>query len=86
MQISNHLAELSKITDLYLTKYDKLLFLVDFNAEILMHDFNASVMVVFAREICRSKLKLKITHFFIRKIFQNSKQKLSNIRGRTFAG
>ena len=31
MQISNHLAELSKNTDLYLTKYDQLLFLVDFN-------------------------------------------------------
>ena len=32
MQISNHLAELSKNTDLYLTKYDQLLFLGDFNA------------------------------------------------------
>ena len=31
-QISNHLAEISKITDLYLTKYDKLFFLDDFNA------------------------------------------------------
>ena len=31
MQISNHLAELSKNTDLYLTKYDQLLFLGDFN-------------------------------------------------------
>ena len=31
MRISNHLAELSKSTDLYLTKYDQLLFLGDFN-------------------------------------------------------
>ena len=31
MQISSHLAELSKTTDLYLTKYDQLLFLSDFN-------------------------------------------------------
>ena len=31
-QISNHLAELSKCTDLYSTKYDQLLFLGDFNA------------------------------------------------------
>ena len=31
-QISNHLAEISKITDLYLTKYDQLFFLGDFNA------------------------------------------------------
>ena len=31
-QISNHLAEVSKLTDLYLTKYDKLFFLGDFNA------------------------------------------------------
>ena len=30
-QISNHLAELSKNTDLYLNKYDQLLFLGDFN-------------------------------------------------------
>ena len=34
MQISNHLAELSKNTDLYLTKYDHLLFLGDFNAGV----------------------------------------------------
>ena len=34
MQISNHLAELSKNTDLYLTKYDQLLFLGDFNAGV----------------------------------------------------
>ena len=32
MQISNHFAELSKNADLYLTKYDQLLFLGDFNA------------------------------------------------------
>ena len=32
LQISNHLAELSKSADLYLTKYDKLLFFGDFNA------------------------------------------------------
>ena len=32
MQISNHLTELSKNTDLYLSKYDQLLFLTDFNA------------------------------------------------------
>ena len=34
MQISNHLAELSKNTDLYLTKYDQLVFLSDFNAGV----------------------------------------------------
>ena len=34
MQISNHLAELSKSTDLYLNKYDQLLFLRDFNAGV----------------------------------------------------
>ena len=34
MEISNHLAELSKNTDLYLTKYDQLLFLGDFNAGV----------------------------------------------------
>ena len=33
-QISNHLAELSKNTDLYLTKYDHLLFLGDLNAGV----------------------------------------------------
>ena len=32
MQISNHLAELSKSTDLHLTRYDQLIFLVNFNA------------------------------------------------------
>ena len=32
MQISNHLVELSLSTDLYLTKYDQLLFLDDFSA------------------------------------------------------
>ena len=34
MQISNHLTELSKNTDLYLSKYDQLLFLTDFNAGV----------------------------------------------------
>ena len=34
MQISNHLAEMSKSSYLYLTKYDQLLFLGDFNAEV----------------------------------------------------
>ena len=34
MQISNHPAELSNNTDLYLTKYDQLLFLGDFNAGV----------------------------------------------------
>ena len=34
MQISNHLTELSKNTDLYLCKYDQLLFLTDFNAGV----------------------------------------------------
>ena len=34
VQISNHRAELSKITDLYLTKYDQLLFLGDLNAGV----------------------------------------------------
>ena len=33
-QISNQLAELSKNTNLYLTKYDHLLFLGDFNAGV----------------------------------------------------
>ena len=32
MQISNHLTELNKNTDLYLSKCDQLLFLTDFNA------------------------------------------------------
>ena len=34
VQISNYLAELSKSTDLYLTKYDQLLFLGDFNTGV----------------------------------------------------
>ena len=34
MQISNNLVELSKNTDLYLTKSDHLLFLGDFNAGV----------------------------------------------------
>ena len=34
MQISNNFAELSKSTDLYLTKCDQLLFLGDFNAGV----------------------------------------------------
>ena len=34
MQISNHLSELSKNTDLYLTKYDQILLLGDFNAGV----------------------------------------------------
>ena len=34
MKISNHLAELSKNIDLYLTKYEQLLFLGDFNAGV----------------------------------------------------
>ena len=34
MQISNHFAELSKGTDLYLTKYNQPLFLGDFNAGV----------------------------------------------------
>ena len=34
MQISNHLAELSQSTDMHLTKYDRLLFLGDFNAGV----------------------------------------------------
>ena len=34
MQISNHLAELSKNAHLYLSKYDQLLFLDDFNAGV----------------------------------------------------
>ena len=33
-QISNHLSELSKDTNIYLTKYDQLLFLGDFNAGV----------------------------------------------------
>ena len=34
MQISNHLAELRKNTDLYLTKYDQLLFLGDEDSSV----------------------------------------------------
>ena len=34
MQISNHLAEMNKSTDRYVTKCDQLLFLVDFNPEV----------------------------------------------------
>ena len=34
MQISNHYTELSQSTDLYLTKYDQLLFLGDFNVGV----------------------------------------------------
>ena len=34
MQISNHLAELSQSTDMHLIKYDRLLFLGDFNAGV----------------------------------------------------
>ena len=34
LQISNHLAKLGKNTDLYLTKYDQLLFLGDFDAGV----------------------------------------------------
>ena len=34
MQILNHLAELSKNTDVYLCKYDQLLFLGDFSAGV----------------------------------------------------
>ena len=34
MKILNHLAELSNNTDLYLTKYDQLLFLGHFNAGV----------------------------------------------------
>ena len=37
MQISNHLAELSKSSDLYLTKYDQLLFLGDFMQELKIY-------------------------------------------------
>ena len=34
MQISNHLAKLSKNTDLYLTKFDQILYLGDINAGV----------------------------------------------------
>ena len=34
MEISTHFLELSESTDLYLTKYDQLLFLGDFNAGV----------------------------------------------------
>ena len=34
VQISNHLAELSKTTDIYYTKYDQRIFLVDYNAGV----------------------------------------------------
>ena len=34
MQILNHLGGMSKSTDLYLTKYDELLLLGDFNAGV----------------------------------------------------
>ena len=45
MQISNHLAELSKNTDLYLTKYDQLLLLGDFNAGVEDSSVNKSIMI-----------------------------------------
>ena len=52
MQISNNLAELGKITDLYLTKYDQLLFLGDFNAgvedsyvKIFCYSYNLTSMI-----------------------------------------
>ena len=46
MQISNHLVELSKNTDLYLTKYDQLLFLGDFNAEVDDSSVKTFVLVI----------------------------------------
>ena len=46
MKISNHLADLSKNTDLYLTKYDQLLFLGDFNAGVEDSSVKIFVLVI----------------------------------------
>ena len=52
MEISTHFLELSESTDLYLTKYDQLLFLGDFNAgvedssvKIFCSSFNLTRMI-----------------------------------------
>ena len=47
--ILNHLAELSKNIDLYLTKYDQLLFLGDFNAELKIRQLRVFVIVLTLR-------------------------------------
>ena len=49
MQISNHLAELNKSNDLYLTIYDQLLFLADFNAGVEDSFFKIFVLVITLR-------------------------------------
>ena len=49
MQISNHFVELSKSTDMYLTKYGQLLFLGDFNAELMIHLLKIFVLVIILR-------------------------------------
>ena len=46
MHISNHLAELSKGTDLYLTKYDQLLFLGDLMQELKLFLLKLCVLVI----------------------------------------
>ena len=46
--ISNHLAELSKNIDLYLTKYDQLLFVGNFNAGVEIHQLRIFVLVLTA--------------------------------------
>ena len=46
MQISNHFADLSESTDLYLTKYDQLLLLDDFNAGLKIHLLKIFVLVI----------------------------------------
>ena len=46
MQISNHLAKLNKSNDLYLTIYDQLLFLADFNAGVEDSFFKIFVLVI----------------------------------------
>ena len=43
-QTSNHLAELSKSADLYLTRYDQLLFLCNFNARV--KDLSVKILVL----------------------------------------
>ena len=46
LQISNHLEELSKSNDLYLTEYDQLLLSGDFNAGVEDTPIKNSVLVI----------------------------------------
>ena len=45
MKISNHLAKLSKIIDLYLTKYDQLLFAGNFDVKNSCSSYNLTSMI-----------------------------------------